>query len=72
MKSRTWTEVQYGVQYDEDPRYDKGYVETGGINPGGAVVPRFSKEECEYMAKGKGRKVVRRVIIHSETTYDWE
>jgi hypothetical protein len=73
MNGNTWTEVQWGVRYPKDipTRLIKaGSVEYYGTKPGGSN-GRFTESEARYIANGSGAEVVRRVVVHSVTQFDW-
>lgn len=72
MKGHTWTQVQWGVLFREDENFRKaGSVEYSGTRPGGDV-GSFSESECRYIASGSpNRAVVRRIVVHSRTEFDW-
>lgn len=69
---REWTETQWGVRYNNDPRYGSGYVETGGVRPGGDI-GEFTEDMCRYIARsGSAREVVTRTVRYTTETSDWE
>lgn len=73
MKGHTWTEVQWGVLYNEGSRWRTvGHVEYSGIRPGGEIGP-FNEADCRYIASHwPNRSVVRRVVVHTRTEFYWE
>ena len=44
--------VDWGVQHPD------GDVETGGIDPGGHIVARFSEDVCRYLAHGRADRTL--------------
>lgn len=67
-----YTYTQWGVRYDNDRRYEPGYVETGGIRPGGDI-GEFDEETCRYIAsRGADRSVVKRSVTRTITRSEWE
>lgn len=66
------TVTEWGVRYNSDPRYLPGYVESGGVTPGGEIRSHFTEDECRYIARGTpGRVVVSRTVTRITVTDEW-